>query len=695
MTKAKTSLFDKPLFSTKVKSANVKFKEMLFGYFLGPFGALLASGVFTSFLNRYWTDVLFRDYRVLNKAGEWVIPTGSPIGLFLTLLPLISAVLIVVGNLVAGQIIERTKSKAGKARPWILLSSVLLGVSCVLMFVIPMGNGQDTPVLTMVLTAIAYNLYYSVCYPLYNTANSTLIPVSTRNSNQRGLLASFANFAGVGVMGFGGMIFPMIIAWFMGGWDAPSKNAWMIAFIIVGVVTFALVLLQYYFTRERVTEEALKSGTSAATAKIPIKKQLKAVATEKYWWMVIIFYLVFQFTGAFKNISITFFCKSQFADTALGQDGAMSIINILGAIPMAAAMAFIWILSAKFGKRIVCLIGCAIAAGGGVIAGIMPDNIYTVSVGVALKSFGSAPACYMILALIADVLDHIEAKNGYRCDGFTMSVYSSLMAASTPVATGIFNAISEGGGNKTANTISYIWIETIGYAVCTVIMIFFIVEKYLKSDRKITLARQIKEAADAGVPWVMPEERLRLEQAEADRVAEDARIAELKAKCEKDGLDFEAEEAKYQQALAQKQEAKRAKEEAAKAAKELKAQQKEQARIAALKAKCEKLGLDFEEEEQKRSDAIDAKNKAKINKAKKLENDYFDYLRARAEKTGIALPDISVAEAQLAESEKQNEHAEDEPVAFESETTPETGSIDEPAPETAAVEQEQNEERPE
>ena len=54
----KGSIFEKPLLSTKVKSANVKLPEMLFGYFIGPFGALLASGIFTSFLNRYWTDIL-------------------------------------------------------------------------------------------------------------------------------------------------------------------------------------------------------------------------------------------------------------------------------------------------------------------------------------------------------------------------------------------------------------------------------------------------------------------------------------------------------------------------------------------------------------------------------------------------------------------------------------------------------------
>lgn len=554
MTTEKKSLFDKPLLSTKVKSANVKLPEILFGYFLGPFGALLASGIFTSFLNRYWTDILFANNKINGALPE-------NINLFLTLLPLLSAILIVVGNLVAGQLIERTKTRAGKARPWILLSSILLGVACVIMFIVPMGNGTDTPVATMVLTAIAYNLYYSVAYPLYSTANSTLVPVSTRNGNQRGLLASFSNFASVGVMGAGGMVFPMIIAWFLGGWESPDKTAWTVAFIAIGIITFLFTVLQYYFTRERVTEEGLHT-TVAVKEKVSIKKQLKGVASDRFWWIVIIFFFLFQFGGMFKNLSITYFCTDQFSGTAIGGEdgsGAMAIINILGAVPMAVAMAFIWPLSAKFGKRIVVLIGCTVAVAGGVIAGIFPNNFYAVAVGVALKSFGSSPACYMVLALIADVLDHIEAKRGYRCDGLTMSIYSSIMAASTPIATGIFNAISNGGANALANTVSYIWIETAAYAICTALMVFFSVEKLLKGDRVTILERQKAEALANGEEWIEPEERLRLEEEETNRLADEARKAELKAKCEKKGLDFEAEEAKYQAKLGEKKAKKEAK----------------------------------------------------------------------------------------------------------------------------------------
>ena len=594
--KKKKSIFENPLLSTKVKSANVKGPEMLLGYLIGPFGALLASGIFTTYLNKYWKEVLFADYTtVIGYETVYVdgvakqqpiigFPDGSPVGTFLTLLPLLSAILIIVGNLFVGQLIERTRTRAGKARPWMLLSSVLLAVGCIVLFIAPMGNGTDTPVLTMVLTAIAYNVYYAVAYPLYNTANSTLVPVSTRNSSQRSLLASFENFAHIGVMGAGGMVFPVIVGWITmknadGSTDlAATKTAWMITFIIIGIITFLFVILQYYFTRERVTEESFHLDTAENVEEkksISLKQQFKGVGTEPFWWLIIIFYLIFQFSGSLKNGAVSFFCDRfatfSIGDLFIGKDLSVAIINVLGAVPMAVAMAFIWPLSRKFSKRLVVMVGLIIGAVGGVIAGIWANNFYAVCIGVALKSFGSAPACYMVLAMVSDVLDHIEAKHGYRCDGLTMSIYSAIMAATGPLSLGVFNAITNNGGNSTMVTVSYIWIETVVYVVCAVMMIFFIVEKYLKGDREQILERQKAEALAAGIEWIEPEVRLAREQAEAERLSEEARKLELKARCEKKGLSFEEEEAKYQA----KQEEKRRKAEEKKAAKAAKSNKKE------------------------------------------------------------------------------------------------------------------------
>ena len=537
-----TSFFDRALTRTRIRSANVKPVESLLGYLVGPFCAMLANGIFTTYLTRYFRNVLFAEELASGSALAGTVES------FLTVFPILSAILIVIGNLVAGQLVERTRTKAGKARPWILLSAVLLAVSSVLIFIQP----SDDPTFKMIWLVIAYNLYYAVAFPLYNTANSTLTPLSTRNSNQRSVLASFVNMALLGAVGAGSMVFPFLLGILIKPEMSlgTQRTFWMILFIIVAVITFLGTVMQYYFTRERVTEESMGQEQAEAKPRIGVGRQAKAAVGDRYFWIIIVFYFLYQFSGGIKNTSLNFYAEI-LATQSFPTDSVTGVLGIIGAVPMAVAVFFVAPLCNKFGKRPMCVIGMIVGVAGGVIAGIGYDNMVVASVGIALKCLGSAPAGYMILAMIADSLDHIEAKCGFRCDGLVMSVYSSIMIASTPVAQGITSALV--GTGTTGTVIAYIWIETVCYGLGAIILLFFNVEKYLKSDRETVLARQKAEAEAAGLEWIAPEERLRLEEEESERLAEAARIEELKARCEKKGLDFEAEEARYQQKLEAKQ----------------------------------------------------------------------------------------------------------------------------------------------
>lgn len=479
MPNPKKDFWNSPLTRSAVKSDDVKLPEMLIGYLIGPFGALLSSGIFTSFLNKYFTDVLLLDTA------------------FLTALQLVSTFFIVAANLVVGQLIERTKASAGKARPWLLLSALTLSVSCLLMFVVPFEG-----VAKMVWVAIAYNLYYAVAYPIYNTANSTMIPVSTRNSNQRGSLASFTNIAGLAVMGCGSMIFPILVSNVM----KEDPNMWLLVMVAVAIFTGLTIFLQYKFTRERVTEEDMVSASDSGKEvkkTVSLGQQLKAVTGEKWWWIVMLFYLGFQWSGAMKNGSMSYFCQWVVDATPVGGDWgfAQTILSIMGAIPMAAAAAIVMPLANKFGKRIVVCIGMLVGVAGGVIAGLGNGNIIIVAIGVALKCLGNAPACYVILAMIADVIDHIEYKSGIRTDGLTMSIYSSLMVAATPICNSLFMAMLGAAGYDAAASVqsaavqstisvSYIWVETVAFAICAVLVFFFTVEKNLPEEQAAIAARK-------------------------------------------------------------------------------------------------------------------------------------------------------------------------------------------------------------
>lgn len=85
-----------------------------------------------------------------------------------------------------------------------------------------------------------------------------------------------------------------------------------------------------------------------------------------------LFYMGFQWSGAMKNGSMTYFCKwvmdNTFFGTADAWGASQSLLSIMGAVPMAVAAVAIVPLCNKFGKRIVCMVGMLLGSVGGVIA---------------------------------------------------------------------------------------------------------------------------------------------------------------------------------------------------------------------------------------------------------------------------------------------------------------------------------------
>lgn len=544
--------FEHPFVRTKITSANVKVREMLLGYFVGPFIALISNAIFASYLNRYYTDVI--------GITRWAPK-------FAMFMPMISVIFVIIGNLFVGRLIDRVRTPQGKVRPFMLLSAPFIVIAIILLFLAP----NDGSVTTLIWIAVSYNLYYAVAYPLYYTSHSSMVALSTRNSKHRGMLATFSNAAGVAAVGIGAsIVFPlfqgMLFVTKDGAVDKEaSYGAWKSFMMILCVITFIGIILEYFFTRERITEENMKLNITEE--QIPMMQQLKAVVSDKYWWLIILYFLLFQFGGLIKNGSMTYYCRWMFdaVDEATA-GGYQATLGLIGGLPTAIGMVLAWPIADKLGKQRAVVGGMALAVLGGLVSFLNVHNFVLVCAGVILKGIGSIPAMYVTLALLSDVLDHLEAKNGFRSDGFTMSVYGAIMVGLTGLGSGIINVFLgiggydaslavQSGATQNALVICYLGIELICYAVIAVMLLFLNVEKHVAEDQRIIVENQKASVLAAGGTWIEPAERLRIEQEEADKKAEDARIEELKAKCKKRGLSFEVEEAKYQQ----KQNARKAK----------------------------------------------------------------------------------------------------------------------------------------
>ena len=408
-----------PVFNSRVKSDTVTKSEKWLGYLLGPAGALLLNAVLATYLNVYYTDVL-------NLTPLWG-------GLFLAIFPIISKGIDAVTNILMGQIIDRTKTNQGKARPWLLVSAFLLPVTGILLFTVP--NGSDT--VKVIWVMISYNLFYSFAYTIFNMSHGLMVPLSTRDSTARGVLSVFNQITTIMMSGIlVALIFPMVIMPMIG----VDKSKWILLMSILSILALPLTLLEYFFTKERITEET----AAGEKEKRSFGEQMKTLFTDKYMLLIYGYFLVTTIGTVIKNLGLVYYCNY-----VLGtyNDGiTQMLVSVIGGIPMGIGIFAVWPLAKKFGKRKVTMAGCTLIAVGSMICWLFPTNLVIVLVGQFIKNMGGLPGSYVFMALFADCLDHLEWKTNDRIDGTAMSIYNIIAVAMVGVITGVFNWLLASAG---------------------------------------------------------------------------------------------------------------------------------------------------------------------------------------------------------------------------------------------------------
>lgn len=480
MTKSKTKIWNKPVFHTRIKSKDVTIWEMAFGYFLGPLGVLIMTTLVSTYYLTY-----YRTY-------DDIVAQGT----FLTLLPLISVIPMVVSNIVIGILIGKTKTREGKARPYLLSAAPLLLISGILIFCIPyLSLG-----FRMVWMALTYNLFAAIASPLYSTPHYLMVSLSTRNLNQRGTLSVVANIPAVAANGlFSSIVMPLILSWIKSAADNQGvQNRWQFIMVVFSVIAFFACILEYYFTRERITEEEQSPEEEEQGEKVSSLKQIKAAVSDKYWWIIMIFYALYQAGVMFKGGFIfNIFCNEFFTETSvfgiqLNAEMVQSVLALISGIPLAAGMLFIWPLANKFGKRNMVIAGLIFSIAGSIICVTAPSNFAVMLVGQTFKGIGSIPGAYIMMALFADVLEHLEARFGFRCDGVSMSVYNAILTVVNGLATTFFLFFYDNSAFSSAGVAEFFFVgyEIIAHAVLIILLLFLGVEKNINEEQELIAYRK-------------------------------------------------------------------------------------------------------------------------------------------------------------------------------------------------------------
>ena len=187
-----------------------------------------------------------------------------------------------------------------------------------------------------------------------------------------------------------------------------------------------------------------------------------------------------------------FFAETQIFGMQLNGEMVQSILALISGIPLAAGMLFIWPLANKFGKRNMVIIGLAFSIAGSIICVTAPGNFTVVLIGQTFKGIGSIPGAYIMMALFADVLEHLEARFGFRCDGVSMSVYNAILTVVNGLATAFFMFFYDNAAFSSSAVAEFFFVgyEIIAHAVLIVLLLFMNVEKNIKEEQKVIAARK-------------------------------------------------------------------------------------------------------------------------------------------------------------------------------------------------------------
>lgn len=278
----KNGMLSSRIFDSRVPADRVTGREKLLGYFMGPIAVMVMNAILSNYLNVYYTDIL-------KIGGIWD-------GMFISIFPIVAKTLDVLTFIYMGLAVDRTRSRQGKARPWIFFSAPLMVVCLVLLFAVPTGNDN----LTALWIFTSYTVFYAVAFTMYSTAHTLLVPLATYDANERQQLSTVANTPAMAAGSFVAILFPCLLVPFMG----VNGGRWIGIAVTIALVSFPLILLEFFFTRERVTDDK-----SEATEKVTLRTQLKYCLMSRSWIVLMIYLIIVNLINSLFSTGTFYYCN--------------------------------------------------------------------------------------------------------------------------------------------------------------------------------------------------------------------------------------------------------------------------------------------------------------------------------------------------------------------------------------------------
>lgn len=323
-----------------------------------------------------------------------------------------------ISDVAMGLVLDKTRSRHGKARPWLLWLAIPFAIAAVLLFAIPDLNEVGTILYVIVTYNIALLIYTAVEIP-----HGTLGALMTYDQHQRSVL-NVVKMVGayVAIIAISNVTVP-IVELFGGG-----QAGWVSTFAVYGVVAAAIYVITFQTTTERTDPRGMHQDGQQPSVKV----SLVALLRNKYWIIAtLVLLLMYIFNAMTSGVAI------YFAKYILGASTLVGVVTTALTLATLAGMLLMVPIARRFGKRNSAIAGCLVAVLGSLIILLDPTSTVAVMTGQIVRGLGKAAVMGVIFAMLADTMEYGEWKMGIRIEGLIYSGASMGIKVGTGLGSGL------------------------------------------------------------------------------------------------------------------------------------------------------------------------------------------------------------------------------------------------------------------
>ena len=405
-------------------------------------------------------------------------------------------------DVLAGFIVDRTRSKHGRARVWELRMMIPYLVGMILLMTVPQ---QSTEFVKIIYIFLTYNFMLTVVYTMLQLPFCTSLSYMTRDAKKR----AHINIIRMAMSPIGNVMITLLylpLVRMLG----DNQDAWIKVTVVYAVVLTGLMFFCFYNTKERV-EVLDESGGD----KVSLKRSIPALLKNKYFYIMFVYSMLFSAYQSLSGTMATYYCKWY-----IGNGDLMGGVNFAAYGIQVVVMLLLGKVLHKTTKRNWCIFGMALVALGSVVLVFAPANIPLVMFGALIRGVGMAPALGTIYSMIGDTIEYGQWRTGLRTAGAIQSTTTSGQKLGQGISAACIGFIMTASGYNSAPGVAfqsegaihtiynlYIWGIVALCAAMVVVLLFYRLDKeydgvmaeLLEREQKLAVQRAHTGKADGGV----------------------------------------------------------------------------------------------------------------------------------------------------------------------------------------------------